>query len=105
MAEGGNNRPRESAHLTYINPAHLPNRASLWPTQGVINNSHVLKATHGETQKEEAWGRGEGPSAKMARMQEVNVVPLQFKVPVRQRSSPKSNDHPHPNPSQLMREY
>ena len=90
---------RECAFNLYINPAHLPNRASLWPTQGIINNSHALKATDGETQKEEAWGWGEGPSAKTARMQEVNIVPFQFKVPGRQRSSPKSNDPPTPIPA------
>ena len=93
----GREQPSQRECAFNINPAHLPNRASLWPTQGIINNSHALKATDGETQKEEAWGRGEGPSAKTARMQEVNVVPFQFKVPGRQRSSPKSNNH-HPRP-------
>lgn len=57
MGDGrGRERPsqRECAFNLYVNPTQLPNRASLWPTRGAINNSHVLKATDGETQKEEA---------------------------------------------------
>lgn len=54
MGDGrGRERPsqRECAFNLYVNPTQLPNRASLWPTQGTINNAHVLKATDGETQR------------------------------------------------------
>ena len=38
----------------------------------------------GSPQKGEVWGQGGGPSAKTARIQEVDFVPLEFEAPVGQ---------------------